>query len=226
MELNADFTQRAVVHGARIPWQASPMAGVERRMLDRVGGEVARATTIVRYAPGSHFSAHTHRGGEEFLVLDGVFTDEHDAFPAGSYVRNPPTSRHTPASEPGCTILVKLWQFDPADRTQVRLRTGDLPFRPAPGRDGVELKPLFQDSREDVRLERWVAGAAIRLPAPGGLELFVLDGGLDEAGEAFEPHAWLRLPAGAVLEAEAGPAGCTLWVKTGHLAEAPSFPPV
>ena len=98
MELNADFSQRAVVHAARLPWVASPMAGVERRMLDRIGAEVARATSIVRYAPQSRFSPHVHGGGEEFLVLDGVFQDEHGDYPAGSYVRNPPTSRHTPGS--------------------------------------------------------------------------------------------------------------------------------
>jgi anti-sigma factor ChrR (cupin superfamily) len=69
MELNADFTQRAVVHAASLPWQASPIPGVERRMLDRIGDEVARATTIVRYAPKSQFSPHTHGGGEEFLAI-------------------------------------------------------------------------------------------------------------------------------------------------------------
>ena len=77
MELNADFTQQAIVHGAFISWQPSPIPGVERRMLDRIGDEVARATTIVRYAPGSQLSPHTHGGGEEFLVLEGVFQDEH-----------------------------------------------------------------------------------------------------------------------------------------------------
>src|SRR5271166_3471905 len=103
-----------------------PIAGVERRMLDRIGAEVARATTIVRYAPGSSFSTHTHDGGEEFLVLEGVFSDEHGDFPAGSYIRNPPTSRHTPGSAPGCTIFVRLWQFDPNDRTQVRVDTANM----------------------------------------------------------------------------------------------------
>src|SRR5258707_15028353 len=109
MELHADFTRRAVVHAVRLAWVASPMAGVGRRMLVRVGGEVARATSIVRYAPESRFSPPVHDGGEEFLVLDGVFQDEHGAFPAGSYIRNPPQSRHTPGSKPGCTIFVKLW---------------------------------------------------------------------------------------------------------------------
>ena len=118
MELHSDFSKRVVVHSDNEPWQASPMPGVDRRMLDRIGGEVARATTIVRYAPNSKFSAHTHTGGEEFIVLDGVFQDEHGDFPAGSYVRNPPTTSHTPGSDEGCTIFVKLWQFDMEDRNQ------------------------------------------------------------------------------------------------------------
>ena len=104
MDLNPDFTARAAVHGAALPWVSSPIAGVERRMLDRIGEEVARATTIVRYAPESRFSPHVHGGGEEFIVLEGVFQDEHGDFPAGSYIRNPPQSRHTPGSKPGCTI--------------------------------------------------------------------------------------------------------------------------
>src|SRR5689334_9272482 len=176
MELNADFSRRVVVHAAGLPWVASPIPGVERRMLDRIGDEVARATSIVRYAPNSAFSAHVHGGGEEFLVLDGVFQDEHGDFPAGSYIRNPPTSRHTPRSDPGCTIFVKLWQFDPADRTHVRIDAGTLPFRPAPERPGAEVIPLFNDGREDVRLERWAPGAQIALANEGGLELLVLDG--------------------------------------------------
>ena len=145
-------------------------------MLDRIGDEVARATSIVRYAPHSHFSAHTHGGGEEFLVLDGVFQDEHGDYPAGFYVRNPPGSSHTPGSEPGCTILVKLWQFDPDDRTQLRTDTVALAFAPAPGLHGIERAPLFENVSERVRLERWAPGTAIDLPGHGGIELFVLDG--------------------------------------------------
>ena len=90
MEINADFDQPAFAHTSDIKWLVSPMAGVDRRMLDRIGDEVARATTIVRYAKGSAFPEHTHSGGEEFIVLDGIFQDEHGDFPVGSYVRNPP----------------------------------------------------------------------------------------------------------------------------------------
>jgi anti-sigma factor ChrR (cupin superfamily) len=224
MELNADFSQRVVVHAARVPWVPSPIAGVERRMLDRVGDEVARATSIVRYAPDSRFSAHTHGGGEEFLVLDGVFQDEHGDFPAGSYIRNPPTSRHTPGSKPGCTIFVKLWQFDADDRTHVRIDTGKMPFLPVPARPGVEVMPLFRDTREDVRLERWAPGADVTLDARGGLELLVLDGAFRAADESFELQSWLRLPVGATLDARAGASGARIWIKSGHLAQAQTAP--
>jgi anti-sigma factor ChrR (cupin superfamily) len=217
VEINADFSGRAVVHAARLAWMPSPIAGVERRMLDRIGDEVARATSIVRYAPDSRFSPHTHGGGEEFVVLDGVFQDEHGDYPAGSYVRNPPTSHHRPGSQPGCVLFVKLWQFDPADREPVRIEAANLAYAPAPGRPGVETAPLFRDADEDVRLERWAPGAEIALPTPGGGEFLVLGGGFDEGGERFETHSWLRLPCGGRLRAASGPAGCTLWVKTGHL---------
>jgi len=223
MELNADFSQRVAVHAAKLPWIPSPMAGVDRRMLDRIGDEVARATSIVRYAPHSHFLPHTHGGGEEFLVLDGVFQDEHGDFPAGSYVRNPPTTRHTPGSEPGCVIFVKLWQFDPADRTEVRVETGKTAFEPAPGRPGVAVMPLFQDTREEVRLERWSPEARIELALPQGAEFLVLSGSFEEGGEAFAEQSWLRLPAKATLRAKVGSEGCRVWIKTGHLANVAKF---
>jgi len=217
MELNADFSQRAAVHAAQLPWVASPIAGVDRRMLDRIGDEVARATSVVRYAPASRFSAHTHGGGEEFLVLDGVFQDEHGDYPAGSYVRNPPTSYHTPGSASGCVLFVKLWQFDLRDRTSVRREAEALTYAPARGRAGVEIAELFRDPREDVRLERWEPNASVALDLPGGGEFLVLDGSFDERGEAFAPQSWLRLPPEGKLRATAGKDGCTLWVKTGHL---------
>lgn len=224
MQLNADFSKRAAVHAARLSWSVSPIAGVERRVLDRIGEEVARASTIVRYAPNSHFSPHTHGGGEEFLVLDGVFSDEHGDYPAGFYIRNPPTSRHTPGSSQGCTIFVKLWQFDPHDRTQVRIDTTKLAFLPSPDRPGVEVMTLFRDAHETVRLENWSPSADILLRAPGGIELLVLDGTFIEGGETFDSQSWLRLPVGATLTARAGASGCRVWIKTGHLARPQTSP--
>src|SRR5262245_17282552 len=217
MNLNADFTKRVVVHAATLDWKASPMPGVERRMLDRIGDEVARATTIVRYAPESQFSSHVHDGGEEFLVLEGVFQDEHGDFPAGSYVRNPPRSRHMPGSKPGCIMFVKLWQFDPADRRCVRLDTSKMALLDAKGRSGVRLIPLFKDIHENVRLEQWAPAAAIDLEPDGGLEVLVIEGGFQEGGETFGPLSWLRLPVGVHFSAHAVASGCRVWIKEGHL---------
>jgi quercetin dioxygenase-like cupin family protein len=218
VNLNSDFAARAAVHAAGLDWTPSPIPGVDRRMLDRIGDEVARATSIVRYAPHSRFSPHTHGGGEEFLVLDGVFQDEHGDYPAGSYVRNPPTTSHKPGSEPGCTIFVKLWQFDPDDRAQLRIDTLARAFASAPALPGVGSAALFENACERVRLERWAPGVAIEMPLPGGIELLVLDGGFMEGREEFAQSSWLRLPAGSALRATAGRQGCRLWAKSGHLA--------
>lgn len=214
MELNADFSQRVAVHSENLDWQPSPMKGVDRRMLDRIGGEVARATSIVRYAPGSAFSAHTHTGGEEFIVLDGVFQDEHGDFPAGTYVRNPPTTSHTPGSDAGCTIFVKLWQFDMADRTQFRKTMADELPTPV---DGVATAVLHEDDREVVTFTQLDAGAALSSAAPGGIELLVITGSVTVDGETLGKNAWLRLPEGAELLAQAGSDGARIWMKTGHL---------
>lgn len=224
MDINTNFGERVVLKTDDMDWVASPIQGVDRRMLDRIGGEVARATSIVRYAPNSAFSPHTHDGGEEFLVLDGVFQDEYGDFPAGSYVRNPPTSSHTPGSKAGCVIFVKLWQFDPKDRSFVRTRTDDGTYLASVGEPGISLLPLHRDEREDVRMERWAADAAVDRALPGGLELLVLEGSLTEGGEILGRNTWLRLPKGSHFQAKAGSDGVRFWVKSGHLAEEPQPP--
>lgn len=214
MEINADFSARVVVHSDQLPWQASPMKGVDRRMLDRIGAEVARATSIVRYAPGSRFSAHTHTGGEEFIVLDGVFQDEHGDFPEGTYVRNPPTTSHTPGSEPGCTIFVKLWQFDMQDRTQFRKTMADALGAPV---NGVATATLHEDAREIVTYSHVDAGATLTCQAPGGIEMLVIAGSIDAGTDRLGKNGWLRLPQGEVLTGVAGPQGARVWMKSGHL---------
>ena len=214
MDLNADFDAEVLIRSDTLPWTPSPMAGVDRRMLDRIGDEVARATTIVRYAPDSAFSAHTHGGGEEFIVLDGVFQDEHGDYPAGTYVRNPPTSRHTPGSELGCTIFVKLWQFDPTDRTQLRVRMEDTLGR---AENGVARGLLHRDAREVVSYLIAEPDAEVKVDTAGGAEVLVLEGALTHGAEVLGKGAWLRLPDGAPTTLIAGAEGAKIWTKTGHL---------
>jgi len=214
MQLNNNFAQRVLVHSEGEPWQSSPSVGVERRMLDRIGGEVARATTIVRFAPGHSFAAHTHGGGEEFVVLDGVFQDENGDYPAGTYVRNPPTTRHTPHAEQGCTIFVKLWQFDPDDRNQFSKNMKDGLVHDG---DGIRRAELHRDSREVVSYYELDAKVMLEVDAPGGIELLVLSGQLEDGEDTLRAGTWLRLPDGQKLAARAGDTGASLWMKTGHL---------
>ena len=208
MRINADFDSRVVVRFDDTPWIPSPMPGVERKMLDRIGEEVARATSLVRYAPGSAFSAHTHDGGEEYLVIEGTFCDEHGAFPTGHYVRNPPTSAHTPSAPNGAIILVKLHQFDPADRDHVVVDT----------MASVENHlPLYADSHEDVRIERLSPGATLPMDTRGGAEVFVIAGSVTEEDDTLTRWDWLRLPVGGPTTLTAGDEGGELWIKSGHL---------
>ncbi|MFK7857157.1 MAG: cupin domain-containing protein [Granulosicoccus sp.] len=217
MNVNAEFAERVVIHSQTLEWQDSPIKGVKRRMLDRVGAEVARATSIVSYEPGSHFSSHVHTGGEEFIVLDGVFQDEHGDFPVGSYIRNPPQSSHTPGSKPGCVIFVKLWQFDLEDRTHIRTDMQKAGFVRDAGRQGVSVSTLYSDEREQVRFETWDPNSTITLDAAKGAELLVLDGDFTESREKLETLSWMRLPVGSSFSAQTGALGAKVWIKTGHL---------
>ncbi|MFT4746957.1 MAG: anti-sigma factor ChrR (cupin superfamily) [Congregibacter sp.] len=219
MKIAADFNQREIVHSATLPWVDSPMAGVTRRPLDRVGNEVARATSVVRYAPGSHFSEHLHAGGEEFIVLEGVFQDENGDYPAGSYIRNPPQSSHTPGSEAGCVILVKLWQFQPEDRTPVRLNIEELTSLPYFDVKGVSVIPLYTDKHEQVSVINIQANTYLELTPEGGAELFILQGSVKEQQDTLLKHSWLRAPIGYPLSLKTTELDTKIWIKTGHLTD-------
>lgn len=130
MQLRCDWSERVVVDSSGIGWAGSPSAGVQRKLLERDGDEVVRATSIVRYAPGSHFSRHVHAPEEELFVLDGEFCDGSGCFGPGSYIRNPPGSAHAPWSDGGCVLFVKLRYFDQLDHARVAIPTRDSPWLP------------------------------------------------------------------------------------------------
>jgi anti-sigma factor ChrR (cupin superfamily) len=219
MKINADLSERAVVYSDQLPWVDSPLPGVQRRMLERDGVEVARATSVVRYAPDSSFSPHTHDAGEEFNVLEGVYTDEHGDFGPGMYLRNPPGSRHTPSSAPGCTILVKLRQMEPDDQAWVRIDTTQEPWQPGPA-PGTGVMPLFERVPERVALWKLAPGTRLaRHEHPGGEEIFVLEGVLEDEQGRYPRGAWLRNPPGSA-HAPFSEQGCLLYIKTGHLGRA------
>lgn len=216
MRINDDFSRPVIVHASAQDWVPSPAAGVERRMLFRIGGEKARAISVVRYAPGSAFARHVHTGGEEFFVLDGVFQDDEGDYPAGSYVRNPPGTSHAPAAKDGATIFVRLWQFRSDDAVQLVRLPGEG-VQVAPREGGSSAKVLFDDGCEHVRLEEWTAGARVYVENSEGLEILVVSGDLAIAGERMNPHDWARLPAGVTLEANMGVHGARVWMKLGPL---------
>ena len=216
MQINADFSKRVVIRPGDVAFVPSPLPGVERMMLDRIGGEVARATTIVRYGEGSYFDPHTHGGGEEFIVLEGTFSDEHGDYPAGTYVRNPIGSSHKPYSEKGTTIFVKLHQFDGDDTEQKVIRTQDAAFQPGLV-DGIRVLPLHAHGSEHVALVRWAPGT--RFPGhmhAGGEEILVLEGTFQDEFGDYPKGSWLRNPPGSVHNPFSED-GALLYVKTGHL---------
>lgn len=214
MHINADFSRPASVTPDSHRWVASPQGGVARLMLDRIGGERARATSLVRYEEGSRFPTHAHPGGEEILVLDGVFSDAEQSYPAGWYIRNPPGSQHQPFSKGGATIFVKLWQMRDDEAAHVRIDTRD----PANWRShgNRQCCDLFSDGHEHTRIERLEAGQRLMLDATGGAEILVLQGELSEGAKRFRRSSWLRTPAAAWPELMAAEA-TTVFVKTGHL---------
>ncbi len=223
MRLNDDLSAPTVVHAAAMDWAPSPAKGVERRMLFRIGEEKARATSIVRYAPDSRFARHGHPGGEEFLVLEGIFQDETGDFPPGTYVRNPPGTGHAPGSRTGCVIFVKLWQFRADDQDRVIRRPGEVePTGLHPGVSSSSI--LFEGADERVMLEEWQAGAEIILANTEGLELLVLAGGFTHGTGRLDRWSWLRLPAGDPLRVRVGPDGARVWYKSAPLLHATVCP--
>jgi anti-sigma factor ChrR (cupin superfamily) len=220
MQIRSDLSQRAVVRPGEVEYVPSPLAGVERLMLDRDGGEVARATSLVRYAPGSAFSEHLHDAGEEFLVLEGVFEDEQGRYPAGTYVRNPPGSRHAPRSPEGCTLFVKLRQFAPDDLARVVVDTCAAEWR-AGLVPGLSVMPLHEHGVEHVALVRWAPGTVFRPHVhPGGEEILVLSGVFEDEHGAYPAGSWLRSPAMS-RHSPFTREGCTILVKVGHLPAPP-----
>ena len=189
-------------------------------MLDRIGDEVARATSIVRYAPQSRFDRHVHGGGEEYLVLDGVFSDELGDYPKGTYVRNPWRSAHAPFTDGGCTIFVKLHQMDPADQRRVVIDADGATDVAGPG-EGMSRKLLHVFGAEVVTLEHWEDGAGPEpVVLPRGAELLILEGALKDGDGSYEAGAWVRRAAGSVFAPVAvGPT--RFWMKRGHLPARP-----
>ncbi|WP_017221602.1 cupin domain-containing protein [Moritella dasanensis] len=217
MNINSDLTQPAKVFFNVSTWTPSPLKGVSRKMLERDGDEFAATpTTLVVYEPNSVFTNHVHTGGEEFLVLEGVFGDEHGEYPVGTYKRNPVGTEHAPIVKDGCMIIVKLGQFQDGDDQDVEINTANQAFIQDEKRDAVQYQSLHAFKQEVVRLERWARNSHITLDNPGGIEVLVVAGELNHQGEVYSKFDWLRLPVGEALDITTTADDCVVWIKMGH----------
>lgn len=215
MDLNSDYSQRVVIHSLDLPWVPSPELGVERRMLERKGDEIARATSIVRYQPGSHFKEHAHDYGEELFVLEGVFSDDTGDYPAGSYIMNPPGSSHAPFSDLGCTLFVKLSHLGRDQMVREVIDTKSAPWYQGMV-PGLRVMPLMQQGSGST-LVRWAPQTYFNPHKHyGGEEIFVVDGVFEDEHGRYPAGTWIRSPHMS-LHQPFSKEGCTIFVKTGHL---------
>ena len=213
--LNMDFNRSVVIDSDHLDWIASPRAGVWRKPLAREDAERGHATSIVRYDAGASFPEHGHQLGEEILVLDGIFSDETGDYAAGTYFRNPPGFRHSPFSEHGCVILVKLHQFQEGDDAHITVDSNAAEWQA--GQGNLKVLPLHEYGSESVALVHWPAGEKFhRHVHTGGEEIFVIRGEfIDEYGR-YPAGTWIRKPHLSqhtpYVEEET-----LIWVKVGHL---------
>ena len=214
--LNMQMAERVVIDTASQAWLPSPMPGVWRKPLERAAAESGHATSLVRYDAGAGFPSHLHTGGEEIYVLEGVFSDETGDYPAGSYLRNPPGSRHKPYSEHGCIIFVKLHQFAANDNATVRIQSQQALWSLGHGR--LHVLPLHAFGQEHTALVRWPAGERFVSHRHGnGEEILVISGTFQDEQGVYPARTWLRNPPMSThypfVEEDT-----LILVKVGHLA--------
>ncbi|MBN2866053.1 MAG: cupin domain-containing protein [Thiotrichales bacterium] len=210
-----DYTQRVVVYTAQQEWQGSPSEGVVRKPLEKEFAESGRTTSIVQFMPGASFAPHTHPMGEEILVLEGVFSDENGDYPAGTYIRNPPSSKHKPFSKEGCVLFVKLDYFHPLDLQAVNVQTHFKPMQPGIG--GLKVMSLHSFETEGSALVFWPKGEHFQPHKHwGGEEIFVISGELIDEHGRYPAGTWMRSPHlsqhDPYVEEDT-----LIYVKTGHL---------
>lgn len=214
--LNADFSARCVVDSNSLNWQASPSPLVHRRMLERIGGEIARATSVVRYEPGASFESHRHDLGEEILVLEGVLGDERGTYGPGTFIKNPPGSSHAPFSKDGCTLLVKLRHLSPDDTQHVVIDTGKAPWYQGMV-DGLRVLPLAEHGTSHTAMVRWAPQTYFNPHRHfGGEEIFVVEGIFSDEHGDYPQGSWIRSPHLSQHKPFSVP-GCLILVRTGHL---------
>ncbi len=216
MQLNADFSERVVMNSQTLQWHASPSPLVHRRLLERDGGEVAQATSIVRYEPGAKFDSHLHELGEEIFVLEGTLSDDTGDYGPGTYLKNPPGSSHAPFSQDGCTLFVKLRHLDPDDVGRVVVDTRRSPWFQGLV-EGLKVLPLAEFGTRHTAMVQWAPGTFFNPHRHyGGEEIFVVDGVFSDEHGSYPKGTWIRSPHLSQHQ-PFSVEGCLILVKTGHL---------
>lgn len=224
-DINAELNFRAVVASAEADWEASPSATVWRKPLFRQGGEYGPVTSIVRYAAGGAFRAHSHPEGEEILVLEGVFADDYGEYPAGTHLLNPHGTRHAPASPAGCVLLVRLRQYAGRNRLQQVVNSNAMEWLPD-SLPGTWVKPLYrqQGYPETMALVKWEPGVELERHVHAGVEeVLVLDGGFEDEYGRYDKGTWVRMPHLSTHRPFTS-AGCVLYRRIGGPAGAGAQP--
>lgn len=220
MSINGNLDEIVVVDTNQLEWTPSPSGSVLRKRLHLVGPEESgQVTGLVQFQPGANFPAHEHPEGEEFFVLDGVFSDDSGDYGPGSYLLNPEGFAHGPSSEEGCTIFVKLRQYPGTDRPHIVLDTNEMPWEGS-GTIGVVQKTLYRDNDypEAMSIEKWEPDTVGHLQIYGrGAEILVIDGELKDEAGTYTAGTWMRFPAGH-QHTPSSDTGCLLYVKLGGVA--------
>ena len=219
LTLSADLAARAVVRSAEIDWQPSPSPTVWRKRLYLDGPrEAGIVTSVVRYDAGSEFPTHHHPDGEEIFVLDGVFSDEHGDYPAGTYLLNPDGTSHAPFSKDGCVLFVKLRQYAGEGRNQVQMNTNALDWQPR-NDTGVWQKPLYRQGSYKEWTQPLKLDAGAQSPPhdhPNGEEIFVIEGEIEDEHGIYPAGTWVCSPPGSGHTVKS-PKGAILYVRLGGI---------
>lgn len=215
MMINMNLDQSVTINTNNCNWVVTPQHGILRKKLERELDEIGHATSIVKYEAGASFQYHSHPNGEEILVLDGVFSDQLGEYKKGTYIRNPPGSMHAPFSKKGCTLFVKLNQFNSGDTTRVCINTSNATW--LTGHGNLQVLPLHEFEGQSAALVKWPAKEHFQLHTHfGGEEIYVISGEFIDENGRYPAGTWLRNPHmskhNPFVEEET-----LIFVKVGHL---------
>ncbi len=193
LPLNMDLSKALCSHPEEQQWLKSPSDGVSRIHLEREAAESGHTTSFVKFEPGSSFPPHQHPQGEEIFVLEGVFSDENGDYPAGTYIRNPPGSHHKPFTRDGCTLFVKLDQFQNGDTKQLISRPDEQQWQLGIG--NLKVLSLHSYNSESTALVWWPENEVFQPHTHwGGEEIVVIKGVFIDEHGSYPKGSWIRSP--------------------------------